>query len=633
MKRLAKFLFITSLFISIFPTLIHAQQSSLYEPINIQQAYEKGTRSHDGNPGENYWVNSSEYNINVEVDPVTRIVTGSETIKYFNNSPDELTRLVIRLYQDFYKEGGVRDWQVDPKALHGGVEIKNLFVGGEKYSLNEEEGNVSRYGTTMVVDLKTPMEPNTAINLSLDWSFKIPWESRIRMGTYDSTSFFVGYWYPQMSVYDDIDGWDTHNYIGTQEFYNDISNFKVNITVPKNFLVWGAGVLQNPEEVLTQKFLERYNKAYISDEVINIVTAEDISEGNITKQNEMNTWKFTANEIPDFAFAMSDHYLWDGTSVVVDDKTGRKVFAAAAYKKESEDFYEVADIAAKTIKSLSAELPGIPFPYPELTVFNGHGGMEYPMMVNDGSAESRSGTVHVTSHEITHTYFPFYMGSNEVKYSWMDEAWATMIPCKLQTKLQPDYDPVFRIVQGYVNRAGLETELPPMISNEFMKYPAFRTAAYMRPGTAYEFLRDYLGDDLFKESFQVFIENWHGKHPIPFDFFYTFNKVAGEDLSWFWKPWFFEFGYPDLAIENVYSIGEEVKVVVGKIGNIPIPVNVEVTYEDGSKDVSYMNAGAWKKGNDKVEVTFKSGKKIREVELGSVWIPDAKTEDNKYIPE
>ncbi|NNG26691.1 MAG: M1 family metallopeptidase, partial [Ignavibacteriaceae bacterium] len=492
-------------------------QQELYMPRNIQSAYEEGTRSFNGMPGDNYWQNSSDYKIKVEVDPQENLLTGSEEITYYNNSPDTLTRIVIRLYQDILKKGGARDWSLPSDGVHDGVQISKVIIAGKEVDM-EDRKNFNRSGTNLLITLNEVLHPNSQLYLSIDWNVYISDKVKIRMGAYDSTSFFIAYWYPQVAVYDDIDGWDRYNYSGQQEFYNDFSNFDVEIKVPNTFAVWGAGELQNPEELLNEKYLVRYNLAHQSEDVVRIVKEEDLTEGNIFNNlNEFNTWKYKADYVTDFPFALSDHYLWDGVSVIADSTTDRKVFVDAAYKIESEDFYDVANISKKSIQYFSFEMPGVPFPYPCLTAFNGSGGMEFPMMINDGSASTLAGTVGVTSHEIAHTYFPFYMGINESKYAFMDEGWAVMLPFKFQERMVDENYPRRRNVGSYQRFAGNETEMPPMIPSVLLKGHSYRTAAYSRPGIAYDFLREVLGDDLFTEALQEFIKQWNGKHPLPYD--------------------------------------------------------------------------------------------------------------------
>ncbi len=606
-------------------------------PLNIQKAYGKQTRSWDGKPGPRYWQNHSVYQIDVRFHPEKRLIEGKEQIIYYNESPDTLTEVVLRLYQDFFKKGNARDWSIGNTDLHNGVQLRAISVNDSILDLKAQKNPVKRNGTNIFIPLSQPLLSGGRLHVSVSWSVTISDSVNMRMGTYDSTSFFIGYWYPQIAVYDDIDGWDRFNFTGMQEFYNDPSDFHVRITVPAGFTVWATGVLQNADKLFSDEILARYKFAQKSDSIVHIIRAEDIKKQAILQHADSAVWVYKARRVPDFAFALSDHYLWDASSLIVDQETGRRVFIGAAYIESSSDFKEVASIARKAIEYFSTEMPGVPYPYPEMTVFNGKGGMEYPMMVNDGSAPKRSGTVHLTSHEIAHTYFPFYMGTNERKYAWMDEGWAVMLPFEFQHRIEESYDPVARNTATYAHYAGHERELDMMTpsivfgSNAFR--PTYRTHAYNRPAAAYYFLQDLLGDSLFSVAIKEYIHRWHYKHPIPYDFFFTFDQVAGEDLSWYWKPWFFEKGYPDLAIKDVFEQEGTFQVLIHRNGNIPVPVNLVISYEDGSNENIYKTVRVWQNGNKGLTIKLKNGKSIKRIELGSKHIPDVNSENNVYQKE
>jgi len=624
-----KIVFLRFYFFLIVFQITICSQNNLYIPRDILSAYEKGTRSFDGTPGENYWQNSADYKIKVSVNPQTRLVKGSEKIVYNNNSPDTLKEIVFNIIQDLNKYESERNFPISRETLSEGVEIEK-FLLNDSLIVMENKEKVKRRSTLLTIKIEeNPLPPKSTMKFEIDWNFIIPKGRNPRMGAYDSTSFFIAYWFPQIAVYDDIDGWDVLAHTGEEEFYNDFSNYEVEITVPNTFGVWATGILQNPEEVLTTEYLSKYKSTWTSDEVINIVTKEEVRSGNIYKSDsEFNSWKYKAEYIPDFTFSMSDHYLWDAVSLVVDETTDRRVYIAAVYKEESKDFYEVAEIAGKTINYFSNELPGVPFPYPCLTIFNGSGGMEFPMIINNGSAERRSGTVGVTSHEIAHQYFPFYIGINEEKYGWMDEGMATFLPFDFQEK-EGEYNPRLRNVNGYERNAGTEMELPMMIPNYQMKGLSQRMAIYVRPGLAYDFLRDALGKELFNECLHEYIKRWNGKHPIPYDFFFTFNEVSGKDLSWYWKPWFFERGYPDLSIKEADYNNGMIEVVIEKVGIIPTPVKLTITCEDSSTIQIYETAMIWENQN-----TFVIKKEMNvnpiSISLGSDMIPDSERANNFF---
>ena len=627
MKNLLTFYLIFVL--SILYSISIFSQSKLFIPTNIQKAYENGTRSLDGKPGKNYWINSADYNIRVSVDPPTRLVKGSEHITYYNNSPDTLKKIVLRLYQNLNKVGAQRNITLNKEAITDGITIDKIKVNERDFNLDSS----SDYeGTVQTLKLKNYLNPNSKFNFDIDWHFIIPQGSNPRMGRYDSTSFLVGYWYPQISVYDDIDGWDIYPYNGLYEFYNDFNNFDVEITVPNTFAVWSTGELQNSKSIFTDKYLDRYNEAHHSNDIVHIIDSNDVKVGHIFNSATLtNTWHYKAAHVPDFCFGLSDHYLWDATSLVVDDKTERRVFIAAAYKKQSKNFFEVDKIARDAINYLSRELPGVPFPYPSMTVFNGGGGMEYPMMVNDGTEDSYGADAQLTSHEITHSYFPFYMGINEKKYAWMDEGMAVFLPLGYQEAADPTYDPRGRRFIHYEKLMGNETEMPMMIPSVLLGvYQDYRNASYNRSAYAYVTLEDLLGKTKFKKALHEYMDRWNGKHPMPYDFFFTFNDAAGEDLSWFWKPWFFDRGVVDLGIKSANYSNGNLKIVIENLGQIPASAPLKIiTVKD---TISFTTtAEVWRDGKKEYTINKKVDSPVVKIILGNKDYSDVNRKNNEYV--
>ena len=608
--------------------VLNAQKSDLYIPKDIKRAYKAKTRSFDGKPGENYWQNRADYEIHVELVPETRKVIATENINYYNNSPDTLHRILFHVYQDFFKKGNLRDFPISGEDVHDGVIIKEVYAGNSKI---EQEHGFNTRRSILTISLPEPLPPKSNLHMKVSWEFIMPHVSNIRYGSYDESSFFVAYWFPAIAVYDDIDGWNAMGFSGMQEFYNNFGDFNVEITVPNNFIVWATGVLQNPDELLQKKYLDLFNSAKQSDEIINIITKDDLSK-KITSGKNKKTWKYKAAYVCDFAFATSDHYLWDATSIVVDKNTNRRVFIQTGYNQDSEDFYDVAQISRKAISFFSFELPGIAFPFPELTVFNGGGGMEFPMMVNDGSSQQRSGTVHVTSHEILHSYLPFYMGTNEQKYAWMDEGWAVMLPLDFQEREAEGYHPKEQLARSFSHYSGNEQEVPPMILSSALSgktyWGTYRIASYTRPALAYEFLKDMLGKEKFNEVMNEYVKRWNGKHPIPYDFFFTFDDYLNEDLSWYWKPWFFDPGYPEISIGNVNFSDNECSVEIIKEGNLPVPIRLKYIFDDNKEDYEYRKVSIWKEGKDKVIINKRFNKKLVKIELDTKEIPDIDKSNN-----
>ncbi len=610
-----------------------AQNTKLYIPLNIQKAIDSGTRSNNGKPGINYWQNKSEYKINAEILPDSGYLIGNEVIAYHNNSPDTLNNIVIRIYQDIAKIGAVRDWYIGMEGLNKEVKINYLIISDDTLDLSPKSKNVKRGSTNLSVRLNKPLAPKANVEIKIGWEFKIPKKFKIRMGDYGNGNLYVAYWYPEVAVYDDIDGWDRLDYQGSVEFYNDFSDFDISLKVPAGYVLWVTGDLQNAKEVLREDIYNKYKKAQQSDETVNIITQQDYEKGIVTSSNEFNTWHFIAKNVTSAAFAMSNSYNWDGASVEVDNKTGRRVLTDAVYPDSTIHWDSTAQYARSTIEYLSTELPGYPYPYSHATSYcNGRrgGGMESPMMANDGAPQEKSRHIGLIFHEIAHNYFPFIMGTNERKYAWMDEGWASFFPREVVNKYVPEADYGKYFVTSLSKSIGNESELPPIVPSYSYKGRYSRIGFYTRPATAYYELKELLGNKLFKKALLEYMNRWNGKHPIPIDFFNTFNDAAGEDLSWFWNPWFYEFGYPDLAVTEAENGNGFVTAKIKKIGNIPTRVNITFEFEDGTTKIIKKSSRVWSEGKKEFNIRLDTKKRVVKITVGNDYIVDAVKENNVY---
>ncbi|MBK6929425.1 MAG: M1 family metallopeptidase [Saprospirales bacterium] len=514
-------------------TLSAKAQTDLFFPRNLQKAYDKGTRSADGKPGPKYWQNRAAYVIQASLEPKKHLLSGQATITYVNNSPDSLTIIRLKLAHDRYRKGSLRDSDVDPAVVDDGVRIDGLTYNGRRLSDKQQR----RRNTFLDLQLRgMALASGATATITLQWSYTLPADKNAtRECVCDPTTFFVPYWYPQIAVYDDYRGWAGTPYSGQQEFYHEFADYDVTITMPKGFMVWATGEWQNPGDLLEKTCLDRYELAHTSPDVIKIWTEAELKAGGVFKKAKQHIFRYKAANVPDFTFAASDHYNWDAASVVVDDRSGRRTFLSAAYDTKSKDYYKVARIAADGIRLMSTWLPGYPFPYPCMTVFNGNDGMEYPMMVNDASVNENFVT-ELTLHEVSHTYFPFMMGINEQEYAWMDEGWASFFDFMLADSLTNTKS---GNVRGYTFVAGTDIDVPPMVRSSFLGSGAYGTASYGRPQSAYVALYDLLGYETFHRCMVEYMDRWKGKHPTPYDFFNTWNEVSGQNLDWFWKPWFY----------------------------------------------------------------------------------------------
>ena len=600
-------------------------QVKLPVPRNVQKLYDDGFRSADGRPGKNYWQNKADYAIAVAFDPVSRLVTGTEEISYVNNSPDILNAVVFKLYPNLYKKGAERDMAVEAADLTDGVNISKLEVDGKPKPADA----LMVDGTNMAVR-GVNIKPNQTTKFTVQFSYKLNKGSHIRTGEIEGGAAFIAYFYPRIAVYDDLDGWNVVPHLGHGEFYNDFCNFDVNITVPDNFLVWATGDLQNCNDVLNEKYCERLSNTEKNDDIVFIVDSADVRAGGITKKNNGNTWKFSAQNVTDFAFAVSNHYVWNSTSLVVDKKTGRRARVDALFNTIHKDYFDVINFGRQTVSLMSYDFPKWPFPYNHISVFDGLDQMEYPMMVNDNPVESHEDAVTLTIHEIFHTMFPFYMGNNETKYGWMDEGWATIGEWLLSHKIDSTINDEYGVARTEMN-AGNEVDMPIMsLSSQLSgNSTPFFLNAYPKPAYGYLFAKDALGDEVFLKGLHFYIQQWNGKHPLPLDFFNCMNTGSGKNLNWFWKKWFYEDGYADLTISKVSNASSAKQIVVESKGNKPIPVDAAVTFADGTKQKFHRSILVWEKSN-KTTISFSSPKKIVKVELGSLYTPDSIKENNVW---
>ncbi|WP_448701937.1 M1 family metallopeptidase [Mucilaginibacter sp. AW1-3] len=601
-------------------------QTNLQQPLNIEQTYSKQTRTLNGAPGKNYWQNTADYSIKVNFDPRTRNLSGTVSIDYTNNSPDTLKQLWFKLYPNFYKKGVMRNYRVDAADMNDGVQIQKMTINNA--SQNVEDINMD--ATNMSVNI-TPLLSKQKLHVDISYSYKLNRASHVRTGQVDSGSYFVAYFFPRIAVYDDIDGWNKYPYLGTEEFYNDFCHFNAEVTVPGNYQVWATGDLKNAADVYNDRIVKLIGQAEQTGDVTTIVSEADLQAGNITTKKALNTWKFEADNVTDFVFATSDHYLWMAASPVVDTVTGRRTRVDAVFNPAHKDYYPVIDFARKTVSLMSHTFPKWPFPYAHETVVDGLDQMEYPMMVNDNPLEKTDDAIELTDHEVFHTMFPFYMGINETKYAWMDEGWATIGEWTLSSMIDPKVVDVDGLA-SYEVIAGKEEDLPIMTLSTQQTTPSYIVNSYPKPGLGYMYVRDMLGDALFTKALHYYIEQWHGKHPMPYDFFNCMNTGAGINLNWFWKNWFIDRGTPDQAITKVaQKTHKEYTAIISNIGTKIVPVDLTVYYQDGTTKLIHKDISCWKNGNKEVDITFAADKPMDKLVLGGIYDVDVNKADNTYV--
>jgi hypothetical protein len=605
----------------------------LYMPRNVARAFASGTRSGDGKPGPKYWQNKGVYNISLNVSPPSRTINGSEEVTYTNNSLNALPSLVIRLELNSHQPESPREDPVDTSYLTTGVHLDEISVNGKVRPSPNIKGI-----TYAPIKLDQPLAPGGTVNLTFKWHVDLADHNQTaggREGAIDPTTYFIAYFYPRIAVYDDTNGWDTVFFTEGHEFYNDFNDYTYQITVPRNFIVWGTGDLLNADEVLQPQFADRLKRSFTSDDVIHVATIKELNDKSVTKQSDSLTWKWRADNVSDVALAVSDHYIWDAGSVVVDKSANRRASVQAAYDEPSKDFEKMVEYGKHTLDWTANNYPGVPYPFQKTTIVRGWADMEYPMMVNDSSQKDPNFTRFVVEHEILHSWFPFYMGINEQRYGFMDEGWATafefMIGSADLGKEQAEgFFKQFRVASWTRNGAA-DADLPIITPADAMAGNGYRNNEYGKAALGYIALKDLLGDAEFSRVLHKFIDDWHGKHPLPWDMFNSFNSTAGRDLNWFFKSWYFDNGYIDLALDDLAPTTGGYNVTIRNVGGFVAPVNVVVQYTDDSIETLHQTPAMWAADQKRATVKINTSKTISLVTLdGGIWM-DANMADNKLV--
>lgn len=608
-----------------FVTSSSAQE--LYKPRDVKRAFAAGTRSNDGKPGKAYWQNKARYTINIKATPPNRTIYGTEDITYFNNSPNELRQLLLKLFMNVHKPGAPRASGTSLENLTKGVTIDSILIGGQKVRFNPNAF------TNLPVALPKPLASKDSVQLSIAWHFELSLEEG-REGVIDSTTFFLAYFYPRIAVYDDYRGWDATPYTGPLEFYSDFNDYVLNVQVPRNYVVWATGTLTNPSAVLSSNVANRYKQSLTANDVVKIISPQDLATKAVTANNERNTWQFTSTNIPDVAVGFSDHYVWDGGSIVVDGKTGRRASVQAAYNDTAKDFHHMVRFGKESLHWLSNSWPGIPYPYEKSVVFQGYAGMEYPMMANDETYEDTTFSKFVAMHELAHTYMPFYMGVNETRYGFMDEGWVTAFEYLFNTEKmgKEQGEALFKQfrVQNWTTDPAQEQDMPIITTGNNLSGAGLGNNIYGKPALAYLALKELLGDAMFKKALHEYMNRWNGKHPLPWDFFNTVNDATGQNLNWFWNSWFFSHNYIDLSLKDVKTAGNGTTVVIQNEGGMPVPFDVLVTYADGTMERFHQTPAVWQKDGKVASVSLKTTKQVSNVKLDGGIFMDAALKDNEW---
>lgn len=687
-------------------------------------------RTGSGSPGPKYWQQRADYVINAELNDVNASLTGSETITYYNNSPDVLKYLWLQLDQNINTKDNLTT-KTDTYSVKDSVSTKEMaselglydFEGGHKIkSIKDATGKTLPYtinATMMRIDLPQPLAAGQKYVFSIEWSYNVP--DRMRGGSRnDSRSgyenfpednnnlYLIAQWFPRMCVYDDVVGWQNKQFLGQGEFTLTFGDYTVNITVPSDHIIAATGMVQNPKEVLTAEQFARFEKAKTSfDKPLIICTEKEAREREKTKSTTKKTWVFKAENVRDFAFASSRKFIWDAQAVKIANKTP---LAMSYYPKEGNPLWEQESTKAvkNTISTYSKY--SVDYPYPQATSVHGASlGMEYPMIcfnfgrpAKDGTYTDRLkwGMVGVIVHEVGHNFFPMIINNDERQWTWMDEGVNTFVQYRTQVENYPDMPqrrgPASMIVPYMKGDGSLQR--PLMTNSE--QILQFGAEQYAKTATALNILREtVMGPELFDKAFKEYSTRWAFKHPKPADFFRTLEDASAVDLDWFWKGWFYTTDRCDQSIDKVkwYRVRKEQtnleskektvkkgdlsassadkkydnfnngpepltviptdarfygefqsriddKAIISKLeskniyevtltnqGGLVMPVIIEWTFKDGSKETERLPAEIWRTNEKTVTKVFVKEKEVSAVVLDpQKETADINTSDNVF---
>ena len=642
MKKIVSFIF------ALLTVATFAQEQPKQEPTKWASKFEQldqmlptpnSYRSSSGAPGVDYWQQKADYVINVELNDENQTITGSETITYFNNSPEELRYLWLQLDQNINAENSMTR-KTSNNAIRDSVPAKFLATTTNAYdykggynikTVKDAAGKALPYTinfTMMRVDLPQPLKKGEKFVFGVDWSFNI--NDRVMVSGRSGMEYFpddalrttsggepngqgnysytIAQWFPRMCVFDDYEGWQNKQFLGAGEFTLTFGNYRVRITVPSDHIVGATGWLQNPKEVLTKEQIERFEKARKTfDKPVFIVTEEEAIKKEKEHSKKKSTWEFYAENVRDFAFASSRKFIWDAQAVKLNDKTP---LAQSMYPKEGNPLW--AKESTKAIKNTLEVYSERTFDYPYPTAFSIHSanqGMEYPMIcfnygrpAKDGTVSQRvlEGMVGVIVHEVGHNYFPMIVNNDERQSTWMDEGLNTFLERETTRTRYPDFDVTSGSPKGMIPfMKGDKNIMRPVMASSDNQGPSFGPNGYTKPSAALTLLREtVMGPELFDKAFKEYAQRWAFKHPKPADFFRTLEDASAVDLDWFWRGWFYTTDNVDVTLDEVKwfkvkstQVDPEMKGVTVKQGDVGAkkPSDKASDFSNGPQDFTVIN--------------------------------------------
>ena len=594
----------------------------LMESRRFERAVANGTRSRDGRPGPKYWQQHATYVLEAALDPATATLSGRGRIRYENRSPDSLADIYLHLYANLFAPEAARAEEV---PVTGGLQLGSVRVNGSplaprRWPDSTVAGHAIR-GTILRIRLPAPLGPGQPLELELAWSYVVPPDGAPR-GGHDDDTWMLSYWYPQMAVYDDVVGWQIDPYLANAEFYMGFADYDVSLTVPAGWLVGATGTLVNAREVLPPGALARLDSARATGRLTRVAAASDAGAPRARA-----TWRWRTRAARDFAWATSPRYVWDAVAASAGDIDGDgradSTLVHALYRPGRPNWEQAAAYGRHSVEFLSRFL--WPYPWPHMTIIDGVdscSGMEYPMLTCIGRERDTLDLYGVIVHEIGHMWFPMQVGSDEKRHSWQDEGLTRFNQAEAMRDFFRGYDRLETSRRNYfrIVRAGDEVELmrhgdlyPPWTT-------AFSVASYDKMALTLRMLRAVLGEDLFLRAYSEYGTRWRGRHPVPDDFFNTFESVAGRDLDWFWRTWFHETWPLDQAIVSVRRRGGSTDIEIEDRGLAPMPVRLTLTRPGDAIEHVEVPVDVWLTGKRRHILRVRGTVTMVEIDAGQEFI-------------
>ncbi|MCW5912701.1 MAG: M1 family metallopeptidase [Cyclobacteriaceae bacterium] len=581
---------------SFIPAFAQQKWQGKFEQLDQTLPTPNSYRTASGAPGVNYWQQRADYDIDVDLNEDTHVITGKETITYYNNAPEALRYLWLQLDQNNLSNGNMTD-KTENNRVRDSIPAKFFPLASDTYGYDggfkiksvkdAATGKDLPYiinFTMMRVDIPAPLKAGDKYSFIVEWSYTE--KDRMKFaerGGYEifpadgNALYTIAQWFPRMCVFDDYEGWQNKQFIGQGEYALVFGNYRVRITVPSDHIVGATGWLQNPKDVLTKEQIERFEKAQKTfDAPVFIVTESEARKKEKERSKKKSTWEFYAENVRDFSFASSRKFIWDAQAVKVGDKTP---LAQSLYPKEGNPLW--AKESTKAIKNTLELYSERTFDYPYPTAYSVHTadqGMEYPMICYNGGRPKPDGTysqrtyegmVGVIIHEVGHNFFPMIVNSDERQWSWMDEGLNSFLERETKRERYPDVSISWGSPKGMAGymRGDKNLMRPIMWQSDNIPGSDFGPNAYGKPAAALTLLREtIMGPELFDKAFKEYSERWMFKHPKPADFFRTMEDASAVDLDWFWRGWFYTVDNVDVELDEVkwFKVKSETKDVENK---------------------------------------------------------------------